>query len=124
MLTARRVVRPYGIASGEPVMADDNLYIKREEDGTQRIIKIGGKLGHRLASLIVFFDIVEVTGSSGRQLTTSIAWPPCFPGKIGALHFLLVVLETRTYRAMYIEKVPTSTEEVCTKNHITAALPI
>ena len=49
MLSERRVVRPYGMASGEPGAAGKNLYIKKEPDGTERTINIGGKMGLRVS---------------------------------------------------------------------------
>ncbi|EXJ91984.1 5-oxoprolinase (ATP-hydrolysing) [Capronia epimyces CBS 606.96] len=44
MLSERRVYRPYGMAGGEPGAAGLNLYVKKELDGTERIINIGGKM--------------------------------------------------------------------------------
>ncbi|EXJ94139.1 5-oxoprolinase (ATP-hydrolysing) [Capronia coronata CBS 617.96] len=44
MLSERRVYRPYGMAGGEPGAAGLNLYVKKEMDGTERIINIGGKM--------------------------------------------------------------------------------
>ncbi|KAJ5100380.1 hypothetical protein N7456_006432 [Penicillium angulare] len=44
MLSERRVVRPYGMAGGRPGAAGKNLYIKKEADGKQRTINIGGKM--------------------------------------------------------------------------------
>jgi 5-oxoprolinase (ATP-hydrolysing) len=44
MLSERRVIRPYGMAGGQPGAAGKNLYIKKEADGTQRTINIGGKM--------------------------------------------------------------------------------
>ena len=44
MLSERRVIRPYGMAGGEPGAAGKNLYIKREADGQERTINIGGKM--------------------------------------------------------------------------------
>lgn len=44
MLSERRVYRPYGMAGGEAAEAGLNLYVKKEHDGTERIINIGGKM--------------------------------------------------------------------------------
>ncbi|GKZ28562.1 hypothetical protein AbraIFM66950_009453 [Aspergillus brasiliensis] len=44
MLSERRVYRPYGLAGGEAGQAGLNLYVKKELDGTERVINIGGKL--------------------------------------------------------------------------------
>ncbi|RAL00325.1 uncharacterized protein BO80DRAFT_465463 [Aspergillus ibericus CBS 121593] len=44
MLSERRVYRPYGLAGGEPGQAGLNLYVKKEWDGTERVINIGGKM--------------------------------------------------------------------------------
>ena len=44
MLSERRVYRPYGMAGGEPGAAGLNLYVKKEMDGTERVINIGGKM--------------------------------------------------------------------------------
>ena len=44
MLSERRVYRPYGMQGGEPGDAGLNLYIKKERDGTERTINIGGKM--------------------------------------------------------------------------------
>lgn len=44
MLSERRVYRPYGMQGGEPGHAGLNLYIKKERDGTERTINIGGKM--------------------------------------------------------------------------------
>ena len=44
MLSERRVFRPYGMAGGEPGQAGLNLYIKKEHDGKERVINIGGKM--------------------------------------------------------------------------------
>lgn len=44
VLSERRVVRPYGKAGGEPGAAGKNLYIRREADGVQRTINVGGKM--------------------------------------------------------------------------------
>lgn len=44
MLSERRVYRPYGMAGGEPAQAGLNLYIKKEYDGNERVINIGGKM--------------------------------------------------------------------------------
>ena len=44
MLSERRVVRPYGMAGGEPGAAGKNLYVRREADGQERTINIGGKM--------------------------------------------------------------------------------
>ena len=44
MLSERRVYRPYGMAGGEPGQAGLNLYVKKEIDGTERTINIGGKM--------------------------------------------------------------------------------
>ncbi|KAL2866076.1 Hydantoinase B/oxoprolinase-domain-containing protein [Aspergillus lucknowensis] len=44
MLSERRVYRPYGLAGGEAGQAGLNLYVKKEGDGTERVINIGGKM--------------------------------------------------------------------------------
>ncbi|KAF7190774.1 hypothetical protein HII31_07933 [Pseudocercospora fuligena] len=44
MLSERRVVRPYGMAGGGPGQAGLNLYVKKEIDGRERTINIGGKM--------------------------------------------------------------------------------
>lgn len=44
MLSERRVFRPYGVDGGEPGAAGLNLYVKKEADGKERIINIGGKM--------------------------------------------------------------------------------
>jgi 5-oxoprolinase (ATP-hydrolysing) len=44
MLSERRVTRPYGMAGGEAGQPGLNLYIKKELDGSERIINIGGKM--------------------------------------------------------------------------------
>ncbi|OJI90644.1 hypothetical protein ASPTUDRAFT_37386 [Aspergillus tubingensis CBS 134.48] len=44
MLSERRVYRPYGLAGGEAGQAGLNLYVKKELDGTERTINIGGKM--------------------------------------------------------------------------------
>ncbi|KAL4922131.1 Hydantoinase B/oxoprolinase-domain-containing protein [Aspergillus aurantiobrunneus] len=44
MLSERRVYRPYGLAGGEAGLAGLNLYVKRERDGTERVVNIGGKM--------------------------------------------------------------------------------
>ncbi|CAI7650439.1 unnamed protein product [Penicillium glandicola] len=44
MLSERRVYRPYGLEGGESGQAGLNLYIKKEIDGTERTINIGGKM--------------------------------------------------------------------------------
>ncbi|KAL4882970.1 Hydantoinase B/oxoprolinase-domain-containing protein [Aspergillus karnatakaensis] len=44
MLSERRVTRPYGLNGGGSGQAGLNLYVKKEEDGTERVINIGGKM--------------------------------------------------------------------------------
>ncbi|KAL3474344.1 Hydantoinase B/oxoprolinase-domain-containing protein [Aspergillus californicus] len=44
MLSERRVYQPYGLAGGEAGMAGLNLYVKREGDGVERVVNIGGKM--------------------------------------------------------------------------------
>ncbi|KAJ5223580.1 hypothetical protein N7468_008122 [Penicillium chermesinum] len=44
MLSERRVYRPYGLAGGGFGQAGLNLYVKKERDGTDRVINIGGKM--------------------------------------------------------------------------------
>lgn len=44
MLSERRVYHPYGMAGGEPAQTGLNLYIKKELDGNERTINIGGKM--------------------------------------------------------------------------------
>ncbi|KAL4909610.1 hypothetical protein BDW74DRAFT_186153 [Aspergillus multicolor] len=44
MLSERRVYRPYGMAGGEPGKAGLNLYVKKEKDGSERVVNIGGKM--------------------------------------------------------------------------------
>ncbi|KAL3462378.1 Hydantoinase B/oxoprolinase-domain-containing protein [Aspergillus heterothallicus] len=44
MLSERRVTRPYGLAGGEPGQAGLNLYVRKEADGNERVINIGGKM--------------------------------------------------------------------------------
>lgn len=44
MLSERRVTRPYGMAGGGQGQAGMNLYIKKEHDGVERVINIGGKM--------------------------------------------------------------------------------
>ncbi|KAL4938920.1 hypothetical protein BDV06DRAFT_231453 [Aspergillus oleicola] len=44
MLSERRVYRPYGLAGGEPGQAGLNLYVKKEKEGEERVINIGGKM--------------------------------------------------------------------------------
>ncbi|KAL2845258.1 Hydantoinase B/oxoprolinase-domain-containing protein [Aspergillus pseudoustus] len=44
MLSERRVTRPYGLAGGEPGQAGLNLYVRKEADGKERVINIGGKM--------------------------------------------------------------------------------
>ncbi|GAM37330.1 oxoprolinase [Talaromyces pinophilus] len=44
MLSERRVYRPYGMAGGESGQAGLNLYVRKEHDGSERTINIGGKM--------------------------------------------------------------------------------
>ncbi|KAF2087946.1 hypothetical protein K490DRAFT_65226 [Saccharata proteae CBS 121410] len=44
MLSERRVFRPYGLDGGEPGQLGLNLYVKKELDGRDRVINIGGKM--------------------------------------------------------------------------------
>ncbi|CEN61262.1 Putative 5-oxoprolinase [Aspergillus calidoustus] len=44
MLSERRVTRPYGLVGGEPGQAGLNLYVRKEADGHERVINIGGKM--------------------------------------------------------------------------------
>ncbi|OJJ00711.1 hypothetical protein ASPVEDRAFT_61339 [Aspergillus versicolor CBS 583.65] len=44
MLSERRVYRPYGLEGGEAGQVGLNLYVKKEQDGTERTINIGGKM--------------------------------------------------------------------------------
>jgi 5-oxoprolinase (ATP-hydrolysing) len=44
MLSERRVYRPYGLEGGGSGQAGLNLYVKKELDGTERMINIGGKM--------------------------------------------------------------------------------
>ncbi|GAM82998.1 hypothetical protein ANO11243_009840 [Dothideomycetidae sp. 11243] len=44
MLSERRVYRPYGLDGGLPGQAGLNLYVRKEADGTERTINIGGKM--------------------------------------------------------------------------------
>ncbi|KAI6860025.1 hydantoinase B/oxoprolinase [Hortaea werneckii] len=44
MLSERRVFRPYGLDGGESGQAGLNLYVKKEADGKERVINIGGKM--------------------------------------------------------------------------------
>lgn len=44
MLSERRVFRPYGLAGGGPGQAGLNLYVKKELDGSESVINIGGKM--------------------------------------------------------------------------------
>ncbi|QKX53922.1 uncharacterized protein TRUGW13939_01002 [Talaromyces rugulosus] len=44
MLSERRVTRPYGMAGGETGQPGLNLYIRKEVDGSERTINIGGKM--------------------------------------------------------------------------------
>ncbi|KAL2444306.1 5-oxoprolinase [Exophiala dermatitidis] len=44
MLSERRVIPPYGMAGGGPGKVGLNLYVKREHDGVERTINIGGKM--------------------------------------------------------------------------------
>lgn len=44
MLSERRVHRPYGMAGGESGQCGLNLYVRKEEDGSERTINIGGKM--------------------------------------------------------------------------------
>ncbi|KAJ5088919.1 Hydantoinaseoxoprolinase N-terminal [Penicillium angulare] len=44
MLSERRVYRPYGLEGGGSGKAGLNLYVKKELDGTERVINIGGKM--------------------------------------------------------------------------------
>lgn len=44
MLSERRVIRPYGMAGGSPGQAGLNLFVKKEMDGGERVINIGGKM--------------------------------------------------------------------------------
>ncbi|KAJ5474350.1 hypothetical protein N7475_003916 [Penicillium sp. IBT 31633x] len=44
MLSERRVHRPYSLEGGESGQAGLNLYLKKELDGTERMINIGGKM--------------------------------------------------------------------------------
>lgn len=44
MLSERRVTRPYGLAGGGFGEAGLNLYVKKEHDGADRVINIGGKM--------------------------------------------------------------------------------
>ncbi|KAF3066446.1 hypothetical protein GL218_09024 [Daldinia childiae] len=44
VLSERRVMRPYGLEGGGPGAVGKNLYIKKEEDGRERTINIGGKM--------------------------------------------------------------------------------
>ena len=44
MLSERRVFCPYGLNGGEPGQAGLNLYVKKEADGMERVINIGGKM--------------------------------------------------------------------------------
>ena len=44
MLSERRVFRPYGMAGGGSGKAGLNLYVKKELDGSESVINIGGKM--------------------------------------------------------------------------------
>lgn len=44
MLSERRVFRPYGLEGGEAGQAGLNLYVKKQADGQERVINIGGKM--------------------------------------------------------------------------------
>ncbi|KAL4862332.1 hypothetical protein BDV12DRAFT_190493 [Aspergillus spectabilis] len=44
MLSERRVTRPYGLSGGAAGQAGLNLYVKKEGDGANRVINIGGKM--------------------------------------------------------------------------------
>lgn len=44
MLSERRVIRPYGMAGGGPGKAGLNLFVKKDADGSERVINIGGKM--------------------------------------------------------------------------------
>lgn len=44
MLSERRVIRPYGMAGGSPGQAGLNLFVKKDADGSERVINIGGKM--------------------------------------------------------------------------------
>lgn len=44
MLSERRVTRPYGMAGGQPGQPGLNLYVRKELDGSERIVNIGGKM--------------------------------------------------------------------------------
>ncbi|KAF2168598.1 hypothetical protein M409DRAFT_65506 [Zasmidium cellare ATCC 36951] len=44
MLSERRVIRPYGMAGGSRGQAGLNLFVKKELDGSERVINIGGKM--------------------------------------------------------------------------------
>lgn len=45
VLSERRVMRPYGLAGGGAGAAGKNLYVKREANGAERTVNIGGKMG-------------------------------------------------------------------------------
>ncbi|KAF2768108.1 hypothetical protein EJ03DRAFT_390108 [Teratosphaeria nubilosa] len=44
MLSERRVYRPYGLEGGGPGQVGLNLYVRKELDGKERVINIGGKM--------------------------------------------------------------------------------
>lgn len=44
VLSERRVHRPYGMHGGGSGLAGVNLYVRKEEDGSERTINIGGKM--------------------------------------------------------------------------------
>lgn len=72
MLSERRVFRPYGLEGGESGQTGLNLYVKKEADGKERTINIGGKMeldvqpGERI--------IIHTPGGGGWG-TTSAALP-------------------------------------------------
>lgn len=74
MLSERRVIRPYGMAGGQPGQAGLNLYVRKELDGSERIINIGGKMelnaqpGERI--------LIHTPGGGGYGLASDDDCPP------------------------------------------------
>lgn len=77
MLSERRVYRPYGMAGGEPGAAGLNLYIKKERDGTERVINIGGKM--ELAMQPGERIVIHTPGGGGWGSPTDVPSPSSRP---------------------------------------------
>lgn len=71
MLSERRVYRPYGMAGGESGQAGLNLYVRKEHDGSERTINIGGKmeLNVQPGERIIINSYVFLSRLKGMMLT-------------------------------------------------------